>query len=314
VNSIKLFWGTVILTLGSLLIATNQGFLDNTIWWKALSLWPVTLVVLGLRLLIKNERVLATMVVTIILLSVAFIIFVDVQPYGLSTNKENFMGMKFNSQVYSEALTGEYDTKSIKGLNFTINTGAAKVNLGVLPAGTKEGTLYIVKTKDMGKLAVVRNINNERASIIVEEENVGFHIGPKMMIDREINIYLPEKLLTNLTLNSGASKLNIDLNSISIESLDLDAGASSIVISLSKISTNQSINLKAGASDISFLVRTGICIKATLEGGLNNIKSDSNLNIIKSGNSYIASDFDTCATKVNILGNTGVSSIKFSSE
>lgn len=96
-----------------------------------------------------------------------------------------------------------------------------------------------------------------------------------------------------------------------MESLNLNVGASSGDFYLSERESRQNITLNAGASNLTFHIPAGLGVKATLDGGLNTVNSDSSLGLSKAGDSYLTTGFDESAKQVVITGSTGVSNIKF---
>jgi hypothetical protein len=130
------------------------------------------------------------------------------------------------------------------------------------------------------------------------------------MMNREITLYLPPSLITDLNLSSGASKLSLDFSALQMQKATLSVGASSGIITLGEKTPRQSLSLSAGASSLVFRVPANLGVKATLEGGLNSVNTESTT-IAKSGDSYVSKDFDAAISQMVISGSTGASSIKF---
>lgn len=311
-QSMKLFWGLTILALGLVFIGVNQGWIGSSVWLSILALWPILLIVIGLNLLIKDEKILSLLIILIVLASTIFVALTYNRNNTFWENRGELMGIKINNNAVNESLNDQYDLALAQNLDVSLSTGAAKVKIGVLPAGTSAGELYSVTTKDMGKLSVKKTISGDRINLAINEENVGFNFGPSMMTDREVELYLTKDLVLNLKLEGGASKLDLDFSDLQVESLDLNIGASTANITFGERGARQDVKLSAGASSLHFYIPNDVGIEATFAGGLNTVESDSILDIIKNGDSYTSKAFDTAKTKIEISGSAGVSNIKFS--
>jgi len=311
VDSMKLFWGLVVLSFGLVLIGTNQGWISSSIWASIFMLWPILLIVIGLSLIIKNQKVLSVVVLLIMLASTCVV--------AMTYNRNNsdfvwgntFMGSRVTGNVVSENLDDKYDKTNMRNLDVKLFTGAAKVKIAALPVGADSDSLYKISTSNMGKLGIKKTIVGDKITLSIEEESVGIRMGTRMMVNREVELLLSPNLLVNLKADSGASKLVLDFTSLNIENTDLNIGASTADITLGTLAARQNMKLSAGASNITFHVPENLGIKAALDSGLSNINSDSALSLAKSGNTYASSGFDSKPTQVTIGGSAGVSNIKF---
>lgn len=310
-DSIKLFWGLVIVLVGIAFIGVNASWWDSSIWPIIFSLWPVILIVFGLKLLIPDEKVLALALLAVVVLAVIFVAYG--YSNGTKTNvNRNFFGMHVNSEVFSEDITDKFDPAVTNNLNLTLSTGASQVSLKALPSSTEKDVLYRFKSTDMGKLEVRKTVSGDTVTLVVSEDNVGMMpFSRSRLVDRQLEIYLPETLILDLKLDSGASKLDADFSSLSVSNVRLNIGASSGDIRLGSKTRRQTLRLDAGASSITFHIPTGLGVKATLDGGLNTVNYDSALDITKSGDTYVTKDFDNATNQMVITGSTGVSSIRF---
>lgn len=310
-DAMKLFWGLVIALLGLVFIGVNVGWWNSSVWLSIVALWPVILIVVGLKLIVQDGKLLSLLLLGVILLAILFVGFSYKGDNNFSVRNNEFMGFRINNQIYSEDFTDTYNVATTKSAKVTLSTGAAKVNIKALPAGTATDVLYQVKSQNMGKISVDKTETGDSATLVINESNVGVHFSNRMMTDRQIDLYLPASLILDLTVDSGATKLNLDFTALRAESVNLRIGASSGDIYLSNLVARQSLKLDAGASSIVFHVPASLGVKATLEGGLNSVNRDSALNMIKNEDIYTTSGFDSATNQIVISGSTGVSSIRF---
>lgn len=310
-NPLRFFWGLIIVLLGLMLIATNAGWISTGVWWSVLMLWPVILIMLGLKLLLhNNDKLFMWMALVIVLLSAAYVVATNQNKWRVGFMERSRLNL--GTSVVSETLTDKYETAITKKLKLSVSTGAATVNIHALPEGTVTDVLYIVKSQDMGKLAINRSLSGDTVVLNVQEERVGFHMNNGMMgLSRQIDISLPSSLLFDLDLSSGASKLDADFSNLKPENVSFSVGASSGEIVFSDKVVKQTFVLDAGASSLTFRVPATLGLEVTLDGGLNNVSTDSSLGLVKSGETYTSPGFDRAINQLTLTGGVGVSSIKF---
>jgi hypothetical protein len=310
-NPLNFFGGLIVVLLGLTLIATNAGWISTGVWWSIIMLWPVILVIIGLKLLFHgNDILFMWLALIVVLLSVAYVVAVNQGKWGLTFTERDQVNVGTN--VYSESFTDKFDTSTVKKLSLTVGTGAAEVNLHALPTSTSKDVLYQVKTQDLGKLSINRTISKETVNLKVTESDLGLQVVPNTLgLKRQIDISLPSSLLLDLELSSGASKVMADFSTLMPENVKLSIGASSGEIVLSDRVARQTLIVNAGASDLTFKLPAGLGVKATFDGGLNNVNIDSVLGLTKSDDTYVTRDFSKAAKQLVFTGNVGVSSIKF---
>lgn len=50
------FWGLFFILIGGLILAVNFGYVDNSAWRSLLNLWPLFLVIIGLRIVLTPNN------------------------------------------------------------------------------------------------------------------------------------------------------------------------------------------------------------------------------------------------------------------
>lgn len=298
-DGMKLFWGLLLIIFGFVVIGTNVGIVDNSIWFNILSLWPVILIAFGLKLLLPDEKTLALSLFGLLILAVVFVFFT--YPNGrFQIKKWNFMSTRLDdTEVFSEDLSDSYDLEIIKKAKVNLSTGAANVKILAIPEGNKENVLYQIKTESMGKISVDKAISGDEVTLDINEKNIGLRLGRGTILNREITLYLPTTLVETLKVDCGASKIDLDYRQLQIAGATLNIGASSGDIYLGDKTKEQTYELSAGASNLNFYVPEQVGVDLNLDGGLNNLSLDSKLR------------YSTQPTKVTITGSAGVSNIKF---
>jgi len=313
-DSMKLFWGLVLLSFGAVLLGVNQGWLASSIWVSIFALWPIILIAIGLKLLVKNEKLLSGFTIGLVLLATVFVVLT----YDGGSNDRlfgdwNTWGSSLNNKVYSETLSGDFDAKAVKKVNVTVSTGAITLLVKELPDNTKADTLYEIKTADMGKIDVTKNVKGDTLTLDIKETQTGMHF-VRPVTNRRLELYLSKSVILDLNVDSGASKVALDYSKLKVQGSDINIGASSGDIFLGDMVARQTLLLNAGASSLTFHVPVTLGVDATFDGGVSTITSEPALDITKSENNYKSTNFDTKVSQIVITGNTGVSSIKFQSK
>lgn len=294
-----MFWGLVVLSFGGLLIAVNEGYLDASIWESLWLIWPVILVVIGLRFLIKNDKLLMGVTLLVFLASALFV--------ASDYRADSTVPLSFAR----ESQSANYDIAAVKNVDVVVVTGATRLRLGALPEGTPAGTLYKINSAQMGRVSVIKSIDGDTAKLVIQETGQGYQMGPGMMRGRELEVLLPTELLLSLRVEGGATKIDMDLSGLHTAGLELAVGACDGDIVLGTKSASQNFKIEAGASNLTFIVPNEVGISAKTEGGLSSVTSDTEMEMVKSEDRYTTKDFTTSPTQVQMTVSSGLANIKF---
>jgi hypothetical protein len=126
-------------------------------------------------------------------------------------------------------------------------------------------------------------------------------------IKNKLTLALTDKLPVELTVDSGASTLNLDLEQYILSALTVDAGASAIDIRLGeKVKNGAKIVVDAGASTIKISLPKGVGTRIKFDSGL----TTKNLSgFTENGSYYENESYKTSEKKIEIELKAGVSTI-----
>jgi hypothetical protein len=286
----RLFWGIIVLFAGILWLLSNLGLIPSSIWYQLWRLWPILIILWGVSILFSKSGVksiwLSMVMVVIIAAAVSAFAFL-------------FRNQKVESQVMEVTETISENTK-------TANLDFALGAVDFLLSGGSENLLEGEADTITG-IEVSNSTNDGVQKIQVNQLPFrGFMIGPnfKNRIDFKTTNNIPMKI----NIDSGASKINLDLEQVMLESLDIDSGATSSNITIGDKIGEVDINISSGASSFDLKVPEGFAIKIINKSGLsgNNL---SELGLSRNGEVWQSSDYDTNNKVIEITFESGASNL-----
>ncbi|MFA6130778.1 MAG: DUF5668 domain-containing protein [Patescibacteria group bacterium] len=122
-----------------------------------------------------------------------------------------------------------------------------------------------------------------------------------------MDLSLSENFPMDLTVESGASEINLDLQSIILQSLDLDTGASSVEIVVGNIVDGATMEIDAGVSEISIGIPANVGVELHLDTGLTE-KNISDFHEVSDG-VYRSNNYDNASKHMNAELKLGVAEL-----
>ncbi len=282
-----LFW----ILIGVAILGVNCHWWSSDIWYQILALWPLILVVIGIRLIFGDENpVTFFLCILIILLGVGFV-------SNYQGIREKYLPAPKSQEQKSEKLIDGY-----KEAKILLNIGAADVKISSLPISNVN--LYDFTFKSESSMKIEDKSSGEVADISLnEKESNSFY----RFSERSLDLKLSESLPTKININSGATNLNLDLSNLKVTNLGISCGASSGSIKIGSKEKKVNFDLYTGASDFKILLPKGYAIwiesKAALSTG-----SYESLGLEKNGQTYKSKDFDLNENQIKVTISAGVSS------
>ena len=290
----KFIWGIIFISLGLLLLGVNFGWWNNDIFIELLYFWPLIIVMIGLRFIIRNESLYAL----IFLLVIAVMVWVAVvNPYNI----RNVIEKTTNNATESENIM-EKNMNGLTKMNMTINIGAAKMTV----KGSSDANLFHLQTENMSKIETQRNDSNNVSTVKISETGQDFF--QSGLQNRKFDLSLSQEVPTNLEINNGASSLDFDLSKVRIDKFNLNTGASSGSIRFGSLTDFISGEIKAGASSLTISVPKGYAVKITNSSALTSFKNVG-INLTKNGKIYQTDDYGSNSKKIELVISSGATSI-----
>ena len=296
-----IFWGTLFIVLGFLILLNNFSAIDLQ-WGNLWQFWPILLVLIGISMLVKNKYGKSALAGGAAIL-LAILIFTSVK---LTTDfmKGDFELALNGDEDYNFAVTEyqeSFDTTITKA-KFELDAGMGHFNIG-----DTTSELIFVKTEGIEKHYILTKRDYDDVSKLnLKMKKTTFHLG-KNKFRNNVDIALNENPTWDINIEGGAASMNLNLTKFKIENIDVGMGAASLNVKLGTLSDETRLNVDAGASDIDIMVPEEVGCQVRTD----DVLSSKNLNgftKIKSG-LYRTDGFDEAGKKIFIEIDCGVSSI-----
>jgi len=296
-----IFWGLLFVGLGLLVLINNFTTISMD-WATVWKLWPLTIILIGLAILIKHQygkSIIAGLAA--IVLALAIFASFKTATHFFSNDINIDFGDGTNHEYGTSEFTEEYDsTLSFATLNF--EAGA--------------GTFNITDTTD--KLVFARTIghrNNYNLSRLDTDSStiIDFDMGDKAIFrfgdnyKNTVDINLNPKPVWDMNFDVGAASMDFDLTQFKTREITVDMGAASIKMKLGSLNPETNLSVDAGASDINIFVPKESGCKIVTDGALSSKHLDEFKKI--DSDNYVSDNFEEAVNKIYIDIECGVSSI-----
>lgn len=232
----KIFWGVILITIGTLFILKNLDILYFS-WSSVWRLWPVLLILWGISVFpMKNWLRLVLSVITIVI------------TFTFASNRQAFrhefrMHRFFDETEWEDQhIKVPYDSL-ISEATFQLDAAAGSFKIN----SSTDQLIEFNKRGNLGNYSLTTKDDEGKKIIKVKLENTIVNLGKKS--DR-VNIQLNPEPLWDLDLDIGAASFNLDLTEFKVANLDIDGGAASVKIKLGQMHDLTKLTIDAGASSI----------------------------------------------------------------
>lgn len=287
-----LFWGILLIFIGSMFILDNFNVIDfdfSNLW----RLWPILVIAAGISILPVKGWISVTLMS---ILTVALLGFLAVVSLGyVAPNK--------NTSVTTKNIEVSRQSEEIKSLQLAVSGGAGQIDINSSTSGP------LVRAKLESNFTQLRHNSIQRngiqiTSIEVEAQDNWWHGNYR----NDLFVTVTESIPVNLSIDAGASKISGDLSQLQLRNLDIDTGASDVKFKIGSRAKVTDIAIDMGMSSFELLVPKASGVSLQLDSGL----SSRNLPALQEmGDGYYESENYTAATnKINIRGKVGMSNLQ----
>ncbi len=296
-----IFWGLLFVGLGLLVLINNFTtiFMDWGTIWK---LWPLTIVLIGLSILVKhNYGKSAIAGLAAIVLALAIFASFKTATHFFSNDLNIDFGNGANHEYGTTEFAENYDsTLTYATLNFNAGGGTFIIT------DISDNLIYAITEGHLNNYKLKR-LDSDSSSI------VDFDMGDKAIFrfgknyKNKVDIALNSKPVWDMTFDVGAASMDFDLTQFKTKNVDIDMGAASINIKFGSLYPETKLSVDAGASDINVFIPKESGCKILIDGALSS-KHFTDFEKINSDN-FQTENFDEAANKIYIDIECGVSSI-----
>ncbi|OGD62736.1 hypothetical protein A2215_02365 [Candidatus Berkelbacteria bacterium RIFOXYA2_FULL_43_10] len=291
-NVSKLFWGITILLLGMVFLGVNIGLLPTGIWETLWQFWPLLLVFWGVAILFSRGEKGGWFIAIISILIITLVgTYIWWNSDSISHNRETKI-------VSEELLRGTQEAK------LTVKFGAAELKMQGGSDKLVSGQIDSYSLPDVAREEV-----NGKPEIVIDQ----LVRGPRLWGDRGKNnildLMLSSQVSYDIVLNTGASKINLDLSDVRLGNLDIDCGASSGDITIGRKQAKSKVTIDSGASSFIIKIPKDYGIRVKNDSGLTS-NNFSDVGLEKKDDYLMNSSYLTSENQVDLELRTGASSIK----
>lgn len=309
-RSKKIFWGIILLFLGTLLLLENFNIIEFA-WSQIWRFWPVILILIGINIISAKTNPK----IGIPLIAVFTVIVLGLLTYkGLQTptEKQNYSFDFFDNneeesdkELDSTELTNyteDYDTR-YKTATLIIN-GAA----GSFSITDSTSQLFDADVKGSFKKFMLKKTETDTSATLELNNNKNNNNTFKSHRLSDIEMALNVNPIWNVEANIGAGEMVLDLSNFKISNATLKGGAAAFDITLGSKYNNTTLSAETGVSSVEIKIpqKSGCQIKVT--SGLSSKDFEGFTNLGKG--IYQTPNFAKASNKININLKGGLSSFE----
>lgn len=301
ISSIR--WGVILLGIGLVFLAINFDYLDNFVWLRLLSLWPVLVIAIGLELIFKRTKLQYMALLSPLLLALTFV-------YASSADWRwdghrffiHWDDKDYKQQVYHYSLEREDD---IDNLEVDIDIG-----LGYCWVSSSDDKLFVGDFEYRHKKPRCRfNKHGDKGKVIIKtRDRRSYSIFRGTKYKNDAKIFIADYLPLDMNLDVAAARLKLDLSELIVKKLRLDTGAGDIELKLGCRSDEIFLKIDSGASRIKIIVpeKMGLKIDSDIALSSTNFRRAG---LEKHKGYYHSENFSTADCRTLIEIDSGVSQI-----
>ena len=298
-----IFWGVLLLILGSLFLLRNFDLFNFSIR-SILRLWPLIFVFWGIAVLPVKQGIKFILFGLTILLGVLILAF---------TPQREFQWFDWHDNADYEYKSNDDEDEESGGQDYTDMYDSA-VTYARLDLNAAAGKFYIKDPTsklfefdnegDSDPYNISTSLNDSTAIIHIKHKN---HIRNKDL-NNSAWLSLNPGPVWDLNIDVGAADLEIDVSHFKVERVDIDGGASKIALKLGTKTKFTKVNIDAGASGINIEVP----YESACEIKTNTVLSSRDIDGFNkiSGGLYQTPNFSDAANQIIIEIDAAVSGVE----
>ncbi|RJO61545.1 hypothetical protein C4544_02310 [candidate division WS5 bacterium] len=306
INPFRAAVGFLMLFISIILLLTTSDLVPWSIWVFVWQFWPILFVVFGVAFLMKRWNLnffigLPIFIVIFALLGAGLWLAWENQYFNTDTfteiNEKNLTETRISNELPKKI--EETDVKIVFGTS-KINIGATSdANSNFLYDGTHKSNFFTL---------------NQRLDTFGSSADLSFKASPFLKRPfsskniNELKLNFSQKIKYSFDISSGASDIDINLNSLNVENLDIDAGASKVVIRFDK-GKSIDVKVKSGASSVKFYVPEGLGLRISTKSAFTS-KNFEDFGLVEKEGTWESINWEDSKNKANIKLEAGISKVE----
>jgi hypothetical protein len=278
----------ILIAIGIVLLLSNLGVLDWSLWDALWRLWPLILIGIGLDLMLKRKR-LGGLIAGLVVAGV-FVLVVLV----MHTHKAPMV-----TEVISQPLDGAKQARVI------LDAGVAQLNLSATHSPDKliEGALRVSKGAKL-KVTYERKGDLGKFKLKQKSRSMGLlSFGKRNPI---WNLTLTKEIPIALEVDTGVGQSDIDLRGMQITSLDVDTGVGRTTVTL-PAKGNLKVDMDGGVGEAIIRIPETLAARIHAKSGIGSV--DVSGPFKKEGSDWISDNYAAANDKVDLDISGGIGTI-----
>ncbi|GAB4319648.1 MAG: DUF5668 domain-containing protein [Bacteroidales bacterium] len=257
-KSSNLFWGVVLIIIGTVIFVGNFGILDIS-FWSILRLWPLLFIFWGIAILPIHAGM--RLLLSFIALALGIVL--------LTTHPgERWF---WNIPVHVDVGHDDID-RSGDWFEEDFDEPFNATPYALLDLDAAAGSFVVSGTTDqLFRFRTEGNVGNSKVSASQLDDSTtkvrfrqdDFEVRRKLK--NNVRISLNPEPVWSFRADAGASELDMDLAEFKVKKIDIDGGASAIELTLGELYPETQINIDAGAASIKIRVPESSAVEVTTE-------------------------------------------------
>jgi hypothetical protein len=278
----------ILVAIGIVLLLSNLGVLDWSLWDALWRLWPLILIGIGLDLMLKRKR-LGGLIAGLVVAGV-FILVVLV----MHTHKAPLV-----TEVISQPLEGAKQARVI------LDAGVARLNLtaGQNPDKLIEGTLRVSKR---AKLKVTYELKGDLGKFKLKQRSRGLGLLSFGKRNPQWDLKLTKEIPVILEVDTGVGQSDLDLRGMQITSLDVDSGVGQTTVTL-PARGNLKVDMDGGVGEVIIRIPETLAARIHAKSGIGSV--DVSGPFKKEDSDWISDNYATATDKVDLDISGGIGTI-----
>ncbi|MEO8287434.1 MAG: DUF5668 domain-containing protein [Chloroflexota bacterium] len=342
----------ILILVGSIFLLSNFGFLAGNVWSQIWRLWPLILVGIGLNIVLgprvpwaSTAIWLGVMVIGAVLLvgtgsgvsgnwggilifALLALVIAGIAVWGgmrgvsstsagetsaLRATGGSTMSADGNSSLLQSNLS--VPLSGAASANVRVDFGAGELNLtGGASSPTELASGLFRFNEGWGEPAYATSVANGVVDLHINQKSPGSPPWPNFprFEGPRWELRLNRQVPMGLTVKTGASKANLDLESLRVSHLELDLGASDTTLTFPASAGQTTSHIAGGAMNLMLYIPANVAARIQTKAGLASINVDPCYRRVDAG--YISDNYDTEVNRLDLVVEVGMSSVTIRSK
>jgi len=301
----KIFWGIILVFIGSIFLLENFGFIDFS-WHFAWRFWPFIFIIAGVNMVLSKINpkltLVAVVLITLFALTLIFIKGIHEGKHQKSWEWTFSDSDKEVEQSDQAKISGDYSEEyesKFKNATLNIKGGASQFYIRdttnkLFQSDIKDAEAPFFLKKTASDTSVVLDFKSKKEKYNFSDNNYS-----------EIKMRLNPQPIWDINLAMGAGETDFDFSNFKLRNINLKGGAASFKIKIGSLYPNVNILAETGVAEIEIKIPEMAGCRIKTSTGLSSQDFDGFVK--KSDGIYETPNYSTATHKINMTLKGGLS-------